>query len=209
MARSAVNMWIRDRLEVDSRFTQTPKQFIRELENNIDRLHPDQRLAAVDYARNLAVLYYGDRHKGTPVPHNVTARIERLEHRAEKANEHDRARAFVSKYGPPERALAMFMKAPERTREIKTKIPDTEYPGSMSSKDIPWMMHKGLVADMSKNHLEQAQRSYEAWPHKEKHSFVEYVTYVQRQWNKSPVERGGDRPARQHEKSRDVEVMSR
>jgi len=68
------------------------------------------------------------------------------------------------------------------------------------------MMHSGPVHLMSDKHLLQAQESYEKWPHKEKHSFVEYVQYVQRQWNKSPVERGGERQERQQERACEVEL---
>lgn len=206
MARSAVNMWIRDRVEVDSRFQVSAKQYVRELEHNIERLHPDQRRNAVDHAREYAVLYYGERHKNTPIPHRVTARLDELERRAERSDRLDKARAFVQKYGSPEKALATFMKAPEKTREPKTKIPEAERPQSMRSHDIPWMMHSGPIHEMSSKHLDQAQKSYEAWPHNGKHSFVEYVQYVQRQWNKSPVERGGERPEKQHEKTREVEL---
>ena len=206
MARSAVNRWIRDRLEVDSRFSQTPKQYIRELERSIERMHPGQRLAAVEYARNYAQLYYGDRHKGTPVPHDITARMDRLEHRAERADQFDRAHAFVSKYGPPEKALATFMNAPEKTRSSKTKIRDEDRPQSMRSHDIKWMQYRGPVYEMPQPLFEKAKESYEKWENKHKYSFVEYVQYTQKQWQKSPTERGLDREDKQPERTREVEL---
>lgn len=206
MARSAVNMWIRDRLEVDSRFTQSPKQYIRELEHSIERLHPVQRTEAVEYARQYSALYYGDRHKGTPVPHRVTERIERLAHRAERADQFDRASAFVAKYGSPEKALATFMRAPEKTRETKTRIPEADRPTSMRSHDVKWMQYRGPIHEMPQPLLDKAKESYEKWDNKDKYTFVEYVQYTQKQWQKSPVERGVEKPAKQQERSLEVEL---
>lgn len=236
MARSAVNMWIRDRLEVDSRFPQTPKQYIRELEKAIEKAHPGHRMEAVEYARQYAVLYYQDRHRNTPVPPRITARIERLEHRAEKADTFDRASAFVAKYGPPEKALATFMRAPvqEKTHGQKiqpvaiqdvnrlndferayerghhmfdrpssptiTKEPTKE---RLRGHDIPWMMTTGPIHEMSQKHLDQAQKNYEQWPHKDKRTFVEYVNFTREHWHKSPEDR---QPAKQQERSREVEL---
>jgi hypothetical protein len=46
----------------------------------------------------------------------------------------------------------------------------------------PWMAQVGGVDKLSSAHLASAQRSYEAWPLKNRYDLKDYVSYVQRQW---------------------------
>ena len=48
----------------------------------------------------------------------------------------------------------------------------------------PWMAQLGGIENLSPDHLASAQRSYDAWPLKKKYDFENYVSYVQRQWER-------------------------
>jgi hypothetical protein len=48
----------------------------------------------------------------------------------------------------------------------------------------PWMAQIGGTEKLSPDHLASAQRSYDAWPLNKKYDFGNYVSYVQRQWER-------------------------
>jgi hypothetical protein len=59
---------------------------------------------------------------------------------------------------------------------------------------LPWVMRQGGAQELSPDQRETAQRRYDEWKHKDKHSFENYVSYVQNQWRDHPEHRTRFRP---------------
>jgi hypothetical protein len=112
MAFEAAKRWVKDQFVSDPQITQRPKQLLDTAEQVLPRIPAGQRMQAVEYIRQYANAYYVGRHNHA-IPQEVVQRVHELETRARRLDTVDRARAFLEKYGPPERALAAFMTQPE------------------------------------------------------------------------------------------------
>jgi hypothetical protein len=107
MAFDQVRRWTRDRLSNDPQITEHPKKTLVRLEDAITDIPVGQRQQAVEYIKHYSNLYYTGRHNDA-IPPDVVKRVNELEHRARRADVVDHARAFIEKYGPPEKAFATF-----------------------------------------------------------------------------------------------------
>ena len=70
----------------------------------------------------------------------------------------------------------------QKGREREDAAPTTKRREPLPSD--PWMAQIGGIENLSPDHLASAQRSYDAWPLKKKYDFENYVSYVQRQWER-------------------------
>jgi hypothetical protein len=61
-------------------------------------------------------------------------------------------------------------------------------------RGLPWVMRQGGGQELSPDQREAAQRRYGEWKHKDRHSFENYVSYVQNQWRDDPEHRARFKP---------------
>lgn len=59
---------------------------------------------------------------------------------------------------------------------------ETRYLGS-----LPWMMREGGAEELTPDQRAAAQRRYDHWQCRNRHSFEDYVSYVQEQWKERPA----------------------
>ena len=116
MAFEAAKRWLTDQFASDPQITQRPKLVLDRIEQALPDIPAGQRTQAVEYVKQYANAYYLGRHNHT-IPQEVVQRVNELETRARRLDTVDQARAFLEKYGPPERALATFMAQSERAQK--------------------------------------------------------------------------------------------
>ena len=73
-------------------------------------------MQAVEYIKQYANANYMGRHNHA-IPREVVQRVNELETRARRLDTVDQARAFLEKYGPPEKALTTFLAKSERAQK--------------------------------------------------------------------------------------------
>jgi hypothetical protein len=126
MAFERVRRWTRDRFSSDAQITEHPKKTLVRLEEAITDIPAGQRQQAVEYIKHYSNLYYAGRHNDA-IPPDFVKRVNELEQRARRADVVDHARAFIEKYGPPEKALATFaaetVRAQKRHFETARAVP--------------------------------------------------------------------------------------
>jgi len=116
MAFEAAKRWVKDQFVNDPQVTQRPKPVLDRIEQALPDIPAGQRTQAVEYIRQYANAYYVGRHNHA-IPHEFVRSVAELETRARRLDTVDRARLFLEKYGPPERALATFMTQSERAQK--------------------------------------------------------------------------------------------
>ena len=116
MAFEAAKRWVKDQFASDNQITQRPKQVLDGIERALPDIPAGQRMQSVEYIKQYANAYYLGRHNHS-IPQEVVQRVNELETRARRLDTVDHARAFLEKYGPPERALANFVAQSERAEK--------------------------------------------------------------------------------------------
>ena len=116
MAFEVAKRWVKDQFASDPQITQRPKQVLERIEEALPDIQAGQRMQAVEYIKQYANAYYLGRHNHA-IPQEVMHRVHELETRARRLDAVDQARAFLEKYGPPEKALATFMAHSERAQK--------------------------------------------------------------------------------------------
>jgi hypothetical protein len=97
----------------------------------------------------------------------------------EKDEEHQRKltyldqRIFEEKQGGNESKVAELRERRERLDKVY-------------KEGLPWVKREGGVEQLTPAQREAAQRRYDDWEHRGRHSFENYVSYVQNQWRESP-----------------------
>jgi hypothetical protein len=116
MAFEAAKRWVKDQFVNDPQITQRPKQVLDRIEQALLDIPAGQRMQAVEYIRQYANAYYVGRHNHA-IPRDFVQSVNELEARARRLDTVDQARAFLEKYGPPERALATFVAQSQRAQK--------------------------------------------------------------------------------------------
>lgn len=116
MAFEAAKRWIKDQFASDAQITQRPKPVMERIEQALPDIPAGQRMQAVEYIKQYANAYYLGRHNHA-IPREVVQRVNELEVRARRLDTVDQARAYLEKYGPPERALAAFVAQSQRAQK--------------------------------------------------------------------------------------------
>jgi hypothetical protein len=97
----------------------------------------------------------------------------------EKEEEHQRKLTYLDRRISQEEQGGNESKVAE-LRERREKL-EKDY-----KEGLPWMKREGGVEELSPAQREAAQRRYDAWKHKGRNSFENYVSYVQKQWKENP-----------------------
>ena len=116
MAFEAAKRWVKDQFVNDPQITERPKQVLGRIEQALPDIPAGQRMQAVEYIRQYANAYYVGRHNGA-IPREFVQSVAELETRARRLDTVDQARAYLEKYGPPERALATFVAQSQRAQK--------------------------------------------------------------------------------------------
>jgi len=116
MAFEAAKRWVKDQFASDPQITQRPKPVLDRIEQALPDITSGQRMQAVEYIKQYANAYYVRRHNHA-IPQEIVQRVNELETRARRLDTVDQARAFLEKYGPPERALATFLAQSEHAKK--------------------------------------------------------------------------------------------
>jgi hypothetical protein len=103
-------------------------------------------------------------------------------HFAEKEAEHQRKLRYIDKRISEEMHLGNRDKAAELLRNHREKwVKEFE-------ANRPWMVRQGGIERLTSEQRERARASYDSWQHKDRYSFENYVSYVQKTWQERPAE---------------------
>ena len=98
----------------------------------------------------------------------------------ESAAEHQRKMQYY------DRRIAEEGSNPEKVAELERRRENFE---NKYLAGLPWTMREGGVDELTPVQRTAAQRSFDQWQHKNRHSFGDYVSYVQQQCREQPAHR--------------------